>query len=103
VDRVVRAKSGARLPVVLSREGVHAVLDRARGTPKLMARLPYRARLRLLGCCRLRIEDLDFWDGEILLRACRGDRDRRTLLSASFREALRRQVEAVRRPYLADL
>jgi integron integrase len=103
MDGIVRAKPGARLPVVLTREEVRAVLDRMRGTPELMARLLYGAGLRLLECCRLRIKDVDFGAGEIVVRAGKGDRDRRTVLPASLREPLRQQVEAVRRQHRADL
>ncbi len=54
LDGLVRARRPARLPVVLSRPEVEAVLERLRGTPWLMAALLYGAGLRLLECCRLR-------------------------------------------------
>src|SRR3989442_1792237 len=55
----VRARRGKRLPVVLSPEEVAAVLSRvegAEGVFRLMARLLYGSGLRLLECCRLRVQ-----------------------------------------------
>jgi hypothetical protein len=43
VNGVVRAKRPPRLPVVLSREEVRAVIGLMDGTPKLMAMLLYGA------------------------------------------------------------
>ncbi len=46
LEGVVRAKRPIRLPVVLTREEVQAVMNHLRGTPKLMATLLYGAGLR---------------------------------------------------------
>jgi integrase len=53
LDGLVRARRPERLPVVLSRKEVRALLER----PRLMAYLLYGAGLRLLECCRLRVQD----------------------------------------------
>jgi site-specific recombinase XerD len=50
LDDVVRAKRTTRLPVVLAREEIRAVIGELRGTPRLMAILLYGAGLRLLEC-----------------------------------------------------
>lgn len=60
LDDVVRAKRSERLPVVLTREEVRAVIGQLRGTSKLMAILLDGAGLRLLECARLRVKDVDF-------------------------------------------
>jgi len=60
LDDVVRAKRPKRLPIVLTRDEVRAVVAELHGTPRLMAILLYGAGLRLLECCRLRVQDLDF-------------------------------------------
>ena len=52
MDEIVRAKRPQRLPIVLTRDEVRAVLRRLDGTPRLMAFLLYGAGLRLLECCR---------------------------------------------------
>ena len=59
LDGIVRAKRPQRLPVVLTRDEVRAVLRRLDGAPRLMAYLLYRAGLRLLECCRLRVQDVE--------------------------------------------
>ena len=54
LDGRVRAKRPERLPVVLTREEVRAVMQRLDGVPRMMAYLLYGAGLRVLECCRLR-------------------------------------------------
>jgi hypothetical protein len=53
LDVIVRAKRPERLPVVLTREEVRAVLQRLSGVPRLMASLLNGAGLRVLECCQL--------------------------------------------------
>jgi site-specific recombinase XerD len=48
LDVIVRAKRPERLPVVLTREEVRAVLQRLSGVPRLMASLLNGAGLRVL-------------------------------------------------------
>lgn len=100
---IVRAKKGERIPVVLSKEEVRLVLDRMSGTPRLMASLLYGAGLRLLECCKLRVKDLDFDTNQIVVRAGKGDKDRRTMLPSFSREALRAHLERVRTQHQEDL
>ncbi len=69
LEEVVRAKGPVRLPLVLSRDEVTAILRRLQGAPRLMASLMYGAGLRLLECCRLRVKDVDFARAEITARA----------------------------------
>ncbi len=62
------AKRPRRLPVVLSREEVRRTLGQMEGTYRLIALLLYGAGLRLMECLRLRVQDLDWQRGEILVR-----------------------------------
>ena len=103
LDNVVRAKRSERLPVVLTREEVRAVIRELQGPPRLMAILLYGAGLRLLECARLRVKDVDFATNQIIVRAGKGDRDRVTMLPAVVRTDLVRHVEMVRRQHEADL
>jgi len=100
---VVRAKQPIRLPVVLTREEVHAILNQLHGTPWLMASLLYGAGLRLMECARLRVKDVDFARNEILVRDGKGQKDRVTLLPRKVKEPLRKHVERVRRQHQDDL
>jgi len=103
LDNVVRAKRSERLPVVLTREEVRAVIRELQGPPRLMAILLYGAGLRLLECARLRVKDVDFATNQIIVRAGKGDRDRVTMLPAVVKPDLVRHVEMVRRQHEADL
>ena len=73
---IVHAKELQRLPVVLSREEVRAVLAQLRGVPRLVALLLYGSGLRLLECLSLRVKDVDFQRGEIRVRGGKGGVDR---------------------------
>ncbi len=103
LDNVVRVKRSERLPVVLTREEVRAVIRELQGPPRLMAILLYGAGLRLLECARLRVKDVDFATNQIIVRAGKGDRDRVTMLPAVVKPDLVRHVEMVRRQHEADL
>ncbi len=103
LEGIVRAKRPIRLPVVLTRDEVQAVLSQLRGTPRLMATLLYGAGLRLLECARLRVKDVEFAANQILVRGGKGDKDRVTLLPASVKADLARHIEAARRRHEADL
>src|SRR2546427_12978534 len=103
LDNVVRAKRSERLPVVLTREEVRAVIREVQGPPRLMAILLYGAGLRLLDCARLRVKDVDFAANQIIVRAGKGDRDRVSMLPAAVKNDLARHLEMVRRQHEADL
>src|SRR2546426_11877895 len=103
LDNVVRAKRSERLPVVLTREEVRAVIRELQGPPQLMAILLYGSGLRLLECARLRVKDVDFATNQIIVRAGKGDRDRVTMLPAAVKNDLARHLEMVRRQHEADL
>ena len=80
LDKVVRAKQPQRLPVVLTRQEVTAILDRMSGVHDLMARLLYGTGMRLMECVRLRVKDVDFERAEIVVREGKGAKDRITML-----------------------
>lgn len=103
LDSVVRAKRPARLPAVLSRDEVRAVLGRMEGTPRLMATLLYGSGLRLLECCRLRVKDVDFDRSEITVRDGKGAKDRRTMLPGAVRADLRAHLDAWALRHAADV
>jgi integron integrase len=103
LDGVVRAKRPERLPVVLTREEVAAVLRPLTGVPRLMATLLYGSGLRLLECCRLRIQDIDFARNQIVVRGGKGDKDRVTMLPGVVKADLARHLEAVRAQHQRDL
>lgn len=103
LNGLARPARAARLPVVLSRAEVRRVLDRLQGPPRLMAQLLYGSGLRVLECARLRVKDLDFDAGHIVVRSGRGDRDRVTLFPVRLRGLLHRHLLEVRRQHESDV
>ena len=97
------AKRSERVPVVLTREEVTAVLSHLNGVNWLMANLLYGAGLRLKECLRLRVKDLDFGYRQIIVRDGKGGKDRFTILPEKLVEPLRRHLEAVKRLHDDDL
>ena len=102
VSNVARAKRGTRLPVVLTMPETAALLGEMRGTTWLMAALIYGGGLRVSECCELRIKDVDFEQGLIVVRGGKGDKDRSTLLAATCRDELRAQVRRSEAVHQAD-
>jgi integron integrase len=103
IEGITPARRPTRLPVVLTRREVGAVLDQLTGVSWLMASLLYGAGLRLMECCRLRVKDMDFERFEILVRNGKGRKDRVTVLPAALAQPLRAQVDRVRRLHRTDL
>lgn len=93
LGNVVRAKQPKRLPVVLTRTEVREVLVRMNGVYGLMANMLYGTGMRLMECVRLRVKDVDFERGEILIREGKGGKDRVTMLPASVVSGLRTHLE----------
>ena len=103
LDDVVRAKRPRRLPVVLAKGEVARLLRELAGREWVMASLLYGSGLRLMECLRLRVKDVDFARNEITVRNGKGNKDRKTVLPASLRDALLRQVDEARVLHGRDL
>ena len=103
VDVGIRAKRPRRLPVVMTRDEVKAVLAELSGHHLLAASLLYGAGLRLNECLTLRVKDLDFDAHEILVRAGKGNKDRRTILPVRHAPALTRHLADNRVQHQRDL
>ena len=100
---VVRARRPRRLPVVLTRTEVKAILGYLHGTPRLMVLLLYGSGLRLMECVRLRVQDVDFETNQITVRSGKGGKDRVTVLPTVVKKELARHLERVRAQYEKDL
>jgi integron integrase len=93
---IIRARKPQRLPVVMAREEVKAVLGCLEGDKWLMASLMYGSGLRLMECLRLRVQDIDFARGEILVRDGKGAKDRITMLPESLKAPLKKHLRTVK-------
>ena len=103
VNGVVRAKKTPRLPVVLTRGEIQALLNYLNGSERIMATLLYGAGLRLMECCRLRVKDIDFSQNQIVVRAGKGDKDRYTMLPAAVKEVLNNHLADGKRQHQNDV
>ena len=96
LTELVRAPRRERVPVVMTRDEVRRLLGTMSGTPQLVARLLYGTGMRLLEGLRLRVKDLDFETGEVVVRSGKGNRDRAAPLPRVLSAALQRHLERVR-------
>ena len=101
--RPSQAKKPQRLPTVLTRNEVHAVLSQMTGVHLLMAQLLYGSGLRLMECVRLRIKDIDFAQHQIIVRDGKGATDRVTILPQKLVEPLRAHLLMVKKMHENDL
>jgi len=97
------AKRTKHLPVVLSQREARAVINQLSGLSKLVTQLLYGSGLRITECLRLRVQDLDFDRGEIVVRMGKGGKDRVTVLPQSIIPDLKRHLEQVKLAHQSDL
>ena len=103
LGEVVRARKPHRLPVVLTRHEVRAVLSRLEGDKWLMASPIYGAGLRLAECLRLRVQDVDLEANQILVRDGNGFKDRITMLPEAVKRPLADHLANVKRIHTRDV
>ena len=103
LDNIESAQRPKRLPVVLTRQEVEAILARTTGTRGLILRLVYGTGMRIMECLRLRVKDVDFGRAEILIREGKGFKDRVTMLPESLANPLREHLARVALLHEADL
>ena len=99
----VRSKRPVRLPVVLSTDEVSLLLTSMKGDNLLMARMMYGGGLRLMELVRLRVKDIDFANGYLVVRDGKGGGDRTTLLGESIVDDLKAHLLGVKQLYDQDL
>lgn len=103
LGEVARAKKSKRLPVVLTPEEVHRVLERLESQNRLIAAILYGTGVRLIECLRLRVQDIDFGRHEITVRNGKGAEDRVTMLPERIHKPLRAHLERVKTVHQRDL
>lgn len=100
--QIGRPRSKRRLPVVLTRDEIARVFRWMDGEYRLFAQLLYGTGLRLSEGLQLRVKDLDFDHGAIIVREGKGGKDRVVMLPASLIPALRAQLAHARCLWVAD-
>ena len=79
------------------------MLAQLAGEKWLMAALMYGAGLRVMECLRLRVQELDFGAGQILVRDGKGFKDRVTMMPEVVRVRLLEYLERVKQIHQKDL
>lgn len=103
LDGIVRAKKPKHLPVVLTRDEVTKVLAQLSGVKWMVATLLYGSGLRLLEALRLRVKDIEFARGEIVVRDGKGQKDRVTMLPRTLVTPLQEHLQKVADLHQQDL
>lgn len=105
IDGIARAKQAQRLPCVLTQDEVQRLFDQIPQASKrgLVLRLLYGCGLRLTEALRLRVKDVDFSAGSIMVREGKGNKDRTVMLPNNLRQPLRALVAERERWHELDL
>ncbi|GAB1261817.1 integron integrase [Aurantivibrio plasticivorans] len=89
------AKKPPRIPTVFSHDEAKRVIAELKYPSKLMAQLMYGSGLRISEAIRLRVKDIDFEQGYIVIRNGKGNKDRTTLLPKLAVDELKVQIGKV--------
>lgn len=103
LGQFIRAKRPKKLPVVLSVNEIDKLLRCMEGQQWLMASLLYGTGMRLMECVRMRVQDVDFDYGQIIVRDGKGKKDRVVPLPQSLVNDLKKQLESVKQTHDEDL
>jgi integrase len=103
VGGIVRATAPKRLPVVLTRTEVSAILAQVEGVAWIVVALLYGGGLRLQESLELRVKDIDIEKGQITIRQGKGRKDRITLVPGLAKGRLIGHLVAVRQQHRTDL
>ncbi len=102
LQSAIRSKIPRKLPTVLSKTEISNIFINLDGIPKLMAQIIYGGGLRLTECLSLRIKDIDFARGCIIIRSGKGNKDRLTILPENLKEPLKKHITSIRTIYRKD-
>ncbi len=103
LDNLKRAKKPKKLPVVLSHNEAMFILEKLSGRAQMICELLYGSGIRISECLRLRVQDVDFEQGQLWVRSGKGNRDRVSLLPKKCTPELRKQIKKVNMIHQKDL
>ena len=100
-----RSRRPVRVPTVLSADEVARVVAAvpAEHICRLPLELMYGTGMRVSEVCTLRVRDVDFGRGQVIVRAAKGDKDRVVMLPACLHDRLHAQVDAVTERWRQDV
>lgn len=99
----VFAKRPEKLPSVLTKEEIKAVLQRLQGNYWIIGNLLYGSGLRLMECLRLRVKDIEFSYNQVIVRDGKGQKDRITILPELLKEKLAEHLQKIKKLHEKDL
>ncbi|GAB2198356.1 integron integrase [Sessilibacter sp. MAH4] len=91
------------IPTVFSHQEAMSIINELSGIYKLIVSLMYGSGLRVMESVRLRVQDVDFSNGCLIVREAKGNYWRRTLLPSSLIDGLQNQVNFVLAQHQKDL
>ena len=103
VEGFERARRSQRVPVVLTKGEMERWLAAMPDTYRLFCQLLYGTGMRLMEGLRLRVKDLDFERGQIIVRDGKGMKDRVTMLPDKLKLELQRHLERVKLLHERDM
>jgi len=103
LKEVTQTQASRHLPVVLTVAEVQALLAAMSGNTALVGRLLYGTGLRLMECVRLRVKDIEFARGEIMVRDGKGGKDRVTMLPVALSANLQAHLRNVKALHEEDI
>lgn len=98
-----RTKTPLHLPTVLSKEETFQLIDLFDGVPKLISEILYGCGLRKTEALKLRINDIDFANGNFIIRAAKGEKDRLVPIPVLIIEKLKTHLAKVEKLYYKDI
>lgn len=97
------AKRPQHLPTILGKDEVRRLIEAVAPAHQLPTRLLYGSGLRILECLRLRVNDLNVDQAQILVRNVKGMEDHVTILPHSLRKPLQAQLHYAKSLHEHDL
>lgn len=98
-----RSQISPKLPVVLTRAEITALLRVIDPRYKLLAQLMYGSGLRLMEAVRLRVQDIDYDYLSVMVWQGKGNKNRRVTLAPELVPTLKQQSQFVLQYFQADL
>jgi len=96
LNNTVRAPRRKTLPCVLSKAEVMRLFDHMNGTYKLIAQVGYGCGLRISETLDLRVKDIEYDRGVVMIRDSKGGKDRQTVLPHTLKEPLQEHIKQIR-------
>jgi len=98
----VRAKKPRRLPTVLTKAEVVRLVGFLPEPYRLVVKLLYGSGMRMSECLQLRVQDVDFAQGQITVRGGKGMKDRVTVLPTTLIPFLQEHLRQVKQLHADD-